>query len=668
MLAFLAVYHLFLEKEKMHRFNRFYLLFALAFSISLPFITIELVGETATVPVEPVYMEQPLVTQTTVTTPVDYTTPILWSLYAAITLLLTVKFAKNIHYFTKQVRKNQSQKLEDATLVLLEEKVIPHTFLNYIFVSKEEHQHNSIEQELYTHELAHVRQKHSLDVLFIEVLKTVLWFNPLLYFYKKAIQLNHEFLADETVVTGSNNIIDYQKLLLQKAVPATNYQLASSLNFSVTKKRFKMMTKATPKRKALLLKLAALPVIAGLIFVLCTETVAQTVVSEEVEVVATVVEVPKSGNNDPERDSFYAGVQVVIHNDKGEKIVNKPYEQLTEAEKDKYLPPAPQPAKKRKLSAEMFESLKDSKKYKVSIDNVPVDNKELGKFKPKDFAIYTNSPALTDALTGKLALPQYMLYTNNYFETKVKNFHKKYEYDSYVVYVGHPIDLPLAGKETEITAEKIAAPATNDTVKKTREQQLAEAQARKATVMDERGRVMAMREEMATKRNTMAAERDVMAAQRDSMKSDKNLSVEERRKAIETMRELRKIRREEIAAKKAGIKTQAIYQEGKVYPANEVTVQPEYPGGITAFYADIAKELKTPAGFAEKTVKVYVSFIIETNGSISTIKILRQPDGVNLRDEAVKALNKTKKWSAATVQNKAVRCSYNIPIVFEDKK
>ena len=156
-------------------------------------------------------------------------------------------------------------------LVLVKQNILPHTFLNYIFVNKQEHKNQVIEDELYTHELAHVHQHHTLDVLFIELLKTVFWFNPLVYVYKKAIQLNHEFLADETVVNAAYNVITYQQLLLQKATTGHTFALASNLNFAITKKRLLMMTKTTPRLLATVKQLAIVPLLAGLVLVSCAD-------------------------------------------------------------------------------------------------------------------------------------------------------------------------------------------------------------------------------------------------------------------------------------------------------------------------------------------------------------------------------------------------------------
>ncbi|MXN92870.1 hypothetical protein GR160_16705 [Flavobacterium sp. Sd200] len=695
MLAFLAVYKLFLEREKMHHFNRFYLLASLIISLVIPFLSFTIYKEVVTNVAPPVPLQENinLIAATAKNEePIDYTMPVLCSVYGMITLILCIRFFNNIRHFNKQIRQNSSVVHENASLILVDDCVIPHTFLNYIFVNKEEFERNSIENELYTHELTHVRQKHTIDILFIEVLKTIFWFNPLLYIYKKAIQLNHEFLADESVINHSHNITFYQKLLLQKAVPATNYILASSLNFSVTKKRFKMMTKATPKAKATVLKLAALPLIAGLLYALCIEVVAQTVIVNPIEAIALPEQnAIKHGEKDPVRDSYYAGVHVVIHDGK-DKIINKPYEQLTEAEKDKYLAPVPKPAEKRALSDKLFESLKDKKTYSVAIDNEHVDNSKLNSYKPEDFAVYTSSPAFTDAVTGKQALSQYMLYTNNYYDTNVKDAHKKYKHSTYVVSIGIYSD-PAAAQSPNPTPESKVTHVTADTVKKTKEQKMAET--RRVVAMAERDRAMAEREKMIAKRNALSAQRDTVKdnpeleqrraeiekkraamdqkrqellakkkgldTRKDSIHKNKSARLEERHEALEK-------RKQQMEAKKALFKEPKVYQENKIYSAGEVEKEPEYPGGATAFYSYVKDKLKTPSDFKEKSAKVYASFIVEKDGTISTVEILRQPDGVDLKDAVAKVLKKSKKWSPATVENKAVRCSYVMPILVEDQK
>jgi hypothetical protein len=218
-------------------------------------------------------------------------------------------------------------------LVLVDEKILPHTFLNTIFINKSDYENRNIEDELYTHELTHVAQKHTLDILFIEIIKCVFWFNPILIFYKKAIQLNHEFLADEKVVNSYNNIPVYQSLLLSKANEKQQYYLASNLNYLVTKKRLIMMSKKTPISIAILKKVALTPIFAGLIFFMCVKSVAQ----EKENITKNKV----AASNQIEVISYFDNTTFKITNNEGVVVNEKKFNELTPEEKGKIPPPPP---------------------------------------------------------------------------------------------------------------------------------------------------------------------------------------------------------------------------------------------------------------------------------------------------------------------------------------
>ena len=685
MAVFLGLYYLLLEREKMHFFNRFYLLVALAFSLALPFITFTIYNDEV-IEVQEIFTE-PMPVQADVapiTEAIDYTPYILLGFYLTVAVVLIFRFIKNLLHFKKAIAENTTVKHKRATLVLLAEKVLPHTFLHYIFINRQEYEDRLIEDDLFTHELTHVNQRHTLDILFMETLLTIFWFNPLLYFYKKAMKLNHEFLADESVVSHTHNVIDYQKLLLQKAVPATQYHLASSLNFSVTKKRFIMMTKATPKSKALLLKLAALPVVALLIYTLCTETVAQTVQATEVEVEALpqLAQHTAAAKADPKRDSYFAGVRIKVVKKAlktktgfvgGEVIMDKLYNQLTAEDKEKYKLwlYVPKPFVKKSPTNKEIEEYKKDKKYAIWIDGKNVANSELGKYKPQDIAYFSGSVILKNARTKKHPQPfQYWFYTHKYFDNNEMGKEKK-KYGGDIIEIFEDYDFKAESKtvtQATDTINKIKnwAITQNDTVKKTRAELIAEVEQRKAAITAERAAMQKNRAEM-------MAERDRLMVKRDSIKSSKYSSLDGKRAELDKKRAAMdsiKAERDQlkaIMAQRIKPKVPAVYQEGKTYSVKEVTTQPEYPGGLAAFYADIKKELKVPAGLT-KAQHVYVSFIIEKDGSISTIKILRDASGLNLGEETERVLQKTKKWTSAKVENKPVRCIYNLPVSFAVKK
>jgi hypothetical protein len=158
---------------------------------------------------------------------------------------------------------------------LIKEKLVPHSFGKYIFVNRTDYENGRIAEEIIIHEWAHIRQKHTLDNIFMEILIAFFWFNPVCYGYKKKIKLNHEFLADEAVIQSNRPIFDYQMLLINSIRQQPNIQLASNFNYLITKKRLIMMTKTTSKTRACCKMAALIPVFFAAILVFSTKTMAK---------------------------------------------------------------------------------------------------------------------------------------------------------------------------------------------------------------------------------------------------------------------------------------------------------------------------------------------------------------------------------------------------------
>jgi len=138
--------------------------------------------------------------------------------------------------------------------------------LKHIYSNKEEYESGAIKHAVLLHEATHVRQLHSLDILFISLLQVVGWINPLYYIFRHLIQINHEYLADEIVTSHTQNIQHYQTLLLDCIEYQNHNQLASNINFLITKKRLQMMTKTTSKKKAWTLRLGSIIVLFSMVF------------------------------------------------------------------------------------------------------------------------------------------------------------------------------------------------------------------------------------------------------------------------------------------------------------------------------------------------------------------------------------------------------------------
>jgi hypothetical protein len=347
-------------------------------------------------------------------------------LYGIISFLLLVRFGKNIWKLILKSKSNSIVKYRNANLVLVEEETLPHTFLNSIFINFEDYNNRNIEDELYTHELVHVTQKHTLDILFIEFLKIIFWFNPLFIFYKKAIQLNHEFLADEEIVKTYNNVPFYQNLLLQKGSGNQTIYLASNLNYLVTKKRLIMMTKSTSQKIAVLKKIAIVPILAGLIYFFCVEVVAQ----EKIINVNSDVKNSVLNGKDKIRDSYYKGVYVKICDEKANRKSVTLYEDLSLEDRRKYLNYIPEMMIENEIPELAFEKMK-IKNMAVWINGKVRSKEEIKKYKRTDFSYYTYSFVHKNARSKRFPQEfQYYLYTKKYFDENLKNSHLHFSGDT----------------------------------------------------------------------------------------------------------------------------------------------------------------------------------------------------------------------------------------------
>jgi hypothetical protein len=192
---------------------------------------------------------------------------ILIVVYFIVSAILLVRFAINIYKIIRLIRISSIVSNLNTKLVLIDKKTLPYSFFKYIFINSSDYKNGKIEKELIIHEQAHCLQYHSIDILIIELIKIILWFNPLLWLFRKAIQLNHEFIADNEVLSN-HGLNDYQNTLLNLVFRNNSTYLASSFNYSLTKKRLIMMKKNNSLRKAIYRKIAAIPLILILVITL----------------------------------------------------------------------------------------------------------------------------------------------------------------------------------------------------------------------------------------------------------------------------------------------------------------------------------------------------------------------------------------------------------------
>lgn len=144
------------------------------------------------------------------------------------------------------------------TLILVPSCVSPFSWGRYIILSEEDYEKHP--DEILTHEMMHLKSHHSIDLLFMECILWLHWFNPAIWLLKRELKDIHEYQADKGVLTQGVDATKYQLLLVKKAVGSSLYTLANSFNHSKIKKRITMMLKGKSNNWARLKLLLLVPV------------------------------------------------------------------------------------------------------------------------------------------------------------------------------------------------------------------------------------------------------------------------------------------------------------------------------------------------------------------------------------------------------------------------
>ena len=264
LVAFYIFYRLLLSKETFHRFNRIVLLgtAAMAFVLPLCVITIsKTVILPAVSPVDTVVETVEGVITGTASVPQEPVWPaILLGIFVVGALTVMLMTVTSIIKVMSIIRSGEHQTLDSGeTLVITENGTAPFSWMKYIVLSREDYE--SGYSQILTHEKAHIALKHSWDLLFVDLITVLQWFNPVIWMLKSDLRALHEFEADDAVLRSGANIKEYQYLLIKKAVSKSGYSVANSFNHSTLKARITMMLNKKSSRMSAWKALYVLPLV-----------------------------------------------------------------------------------------------------------------------------------------------------------------------------------------------------------------------------------------------------------------------------------------------------------------------------------------------------------------------------------------------------------------------
>ncbi len=273
-MIFYGFYRFILQKETYFQTNRYFLLSGIVLAIVLPFIIIPIY-----VDIESSQLTQIIPNKFTTNSNLGSESSINWVviasyIYLIVTIIFLVRLVNQFISLGFLILKNDRVKVGNYYYVETESETSPFSFFNYIVYNPAQFTQNELDQIL-AHEKVHVNQHHSFDTLITNLLIALQWFNPFAWLYKKEMEQNLEFIADELAQKISYSQQSYQQLLLKTSIP--QYQMALANNFynSLLKKRIIMLHKTRSNRKSQWKIALITPLLLAFVFAFNTTTIAQ---------------------------------------------------------------------------------------------------------------------------------------------------------------------------------------------------------------------------------------------------------------------------------------------------------------------------------------------------------------------------------------------------------
>ncbi|WP_343913159.1 M56 family metallopeptidase [Aquimarina litoralis] len=358
---FYAVYFFLLRKDTFFSANRHFLIAGVLGAILLPFLEFTQIK----------FIEQPnfhfIEYSNDTPAQVAATSSILdwWSvllvIYLVTTSILLVRFAIQLFSLRKILNKSRNCQDEGFSFVKTKEDIAPFSFFKYIIFNPLLHDSKELEMIL-KHEKIHAAQYHSIDILLINLFVIFQWMNPLSWLYKKSLQQNLEFIADQEATRDLSSIKDYQLTLVK--VSATNYSsITNNFYQSLIKKRIVMLNKKESNHRNLWKTTIILPLLSLFLWSFNTKT-----------------EIRYIDQADTPEEVISSDVNISSASDitKEEKELEFPKKEEVPTPSEKKYPA------KNSLTKQQVNTVQKTKKPKINSQNNKIVESQVSKIKKKN--------------------------------------------------------------------------------------------------------------------------------------------------------------------------------------------------------------------------------------------------------------------------------------------
>lgn len=639
-----SCFFVFLSKETFHRFNRCMLVGIMLVSLVMPMFHFTTSHPTALN--EEVYIVQNYIEQ-------DYTPIVvapqapritwiqvltwIYLIGVAVMLILTLVQAIALARFLRcGVRHTDSR---GNTVILHNGEVPPFSIFRYIVMSVKDYE--TSRQYILTHEQEHIRLAHTYDLLLLQGMKILQWFNPFIWFLSRDLKAVHEYEADQAVINQGIDAKSYQQLLVMKVVGNRLQPFTNNLNHGSLKKRIIMMYQKPSNRWLMLKALCAIPVAA-----LTINTFATPIETDPVEDMVKTLET----------------TNVPTINEVKENV-------LTAVERVDTTPFAIHPVR------DQFDRI-----IGFSHEGEPA----AGDFACTAEYVFINGRQATEAEVRNYKT---LLAGSTFEMVKTANGTAKYDYkDKHGIIVIHTQEASTAQDDDNplilINGHEVKIPANIKTIDNASIAKLLNLNE------DDIESITVLKDGAAT---AIYGDKGKNGVIEIKLKEANQISFET---IIDRLPGAEKHEDGSITingkpVKKILIEGQEVYNNDD--PIFEVTEEPaQYPGGQAALMQYVAQNIRYPKIAAENGVqgRVLVQFVIEKDGSLSNFKVVKDAkpvsDGITvnaqgttaegndipkeaygaLNIEAVRVIREMPNWIPAKQQGEAVRMKYTLPINF----
>ena len=623
------VYRLLFRNSNRLQFNRFFLLTSMLLSLAMPLLGLLSGMEVPQMAILKQNMfngmmlsevivthdGQPMLPEVIVTTNTTPSRFSVWQVMGGIYLIgvgvMTLLFLIKLGRLVVLIIRSPKRKMSSCTAVFTGREQGSFSFFRYAIFPNE-----NVDPDIMRHEMSHISHRHSWDILFAEVMMILQWFNPFIYLYKKELQSLHEYQADRDVVATGVDKKNYMMLILQQCTAVDFSGMSNNFSLILTKKRIKMITR-NEKAKGLWWRLlATLPVLA-ILMIANTKVTAQEkkAVDKPITVEMGRFEIfDDDGAPMQLKDTvFYA--------------VDGSYVKFETS--DSFQPESGEPCKK------------------LTVTSYDADGNQRNNFfiteteRRGDTSTYTVEPF---TLSGNLFEQLFDLATS-YEDTVYQIVEQMPQYtggeEAMMKYVAENIKYPQAAKDKNISGRVFVG-------------FIVEKDGSVSTVKVLRGIGGGCDEEAVRVISSMPK-------WKPGIKDGKPVRVSYMMPLTFKLTEGQPAK----PSKKADTnKPDMKPDKNGVYQI--VEEMPVFPGGEQALMDYVSKNVVYPKEAQEKGIsgRVFVGFIVEKDGSVSDVKVLRGIGG-GCDEEAVRVISGLPKWKPGKQEGKPVRVSYQMPINFK---